>query len=180
MASLCLANGLVTLEPANSSNIDLLIEWTFDPVAQGPYKRVPSLSAEELRHTFLFGQERQYFMIRRADTDKPLGRFYWRPWRFDGAASAIDWELNILLADPANRGNGFGSAVQRLAAEYLATLRESKSVFAFTLMTNEAERRALLKAGFIERGELPQSRYPVALPEDPCVLFVWPDARSPK
>ena len=54
--------------------------------------------------------------------------------------------------------------------------RESKTVFAFTLAANEPERRALLKAGFQERGGLPQPRYPVTLPEEPCVLFVWPNA----
>jgi len=170
-----LGNSLVALEPAAPSNVDVLIDWTLDPIAQGPYKLVPVLSAEELRQAFLFGQDRQYFMIRRVDDRKPIGRFYWRAWRFDGPDGAIDWELNILLADPADRGRGFGSVVQRMAAEYLADRRDSRSIFAFTLMANEAERRALLKAGFRERGTLPQSRYPVALPKDLCILFVWPE-----
>ena len=29
---------LVTLEPADEQNVDLLIQWTLDPAAQGPYK----------------------------------------------------------------------------------------------------------------------------------------------
>src|SRR5262249_16486906 len=87
----------------------------------------------------------------------------------------IGWELNILLADPADRGHGFGSRVQRLAGEYLSAHRESSSIFEFTLLANEAERRALLKAGFIDHGGLPQARYPVTLPDDPCVLSVWPE-----
>jgi RimJ/RimL family protein N-acetyltransferase len=165
----------VILEPVDSKNVDLLVSWTLDPIAQGPYKRVPALSPETLRQAFLLGEDRQYFMIRRADDRKPLGRFYWRAWRFDGPDGAIDWELNILLADPADRAHGFGSTVQRMAAEYLAARQDSRSIFAFTLLANEAERRALLKAGFRERGRLPQSRYPVTLPNEPCVLFVWPD-----
>jgi len=169
-----LEHSLVALEPADSSNVDLLIAWTLDPVAQGPFKRVPQLSTEELRRTFLLDRDRQYFMIRRVADGRPLGRFYWRAWRFDGPSSAIDWELNILLADPADRGQGFGTIVQRMAAESLAARQDSRSVFAFTLMANVAEQRALLKAGFDERGRLPQSRYPVTLPDDPCVLFVWP------
>jgi RimJ/RimL family protein N-acetyltransferase len=175
MESPPIGNSLVTLEPADSSNIDLLIDWTLDPIAQGPYKRVPALSVEELRHAFLLAQDRQYFVIRRADNGKPIGRFYWRAWRFHGPDSPIDWELNILLADPADRGRGFGSAVQRMAAEYLVARRDPRSVFAFTLTVNEAERGALLKAGFHERGTLPQARYPVTLPKEPCVLFVWPE-----
>ncbi len=169
-----LSNSLVVLEPADSSNVDLLIGWTLDPIAQGPYKRVPALSVEELRHNFLHGQDRQYFMIRRVEDGGPIGRSYWRAWRFDGSEGAVDWELNILLADPVHRGRGIGTAVQRTAAEYLATRRDSESIFAFTMAANQAERRALLKAGFHERGKLPQARYPVTLPEEPCVLFVWP------
>ncbi len=171
-----LENAVVRLEPADSGNVDLLIAWTLDPIAQGPYKRVPALSAEELRDVFLYIPDRQYFMIRRVSDRKPIGRFYWRSWQFERPDDTIDWELNIFLADPADRSHGFGTAVQRMAAEYLATRRESKTVFAFTLAANEPERRALLKAGFQERGGLPQPRYPVTLPEEPCVLFVWPNA----
>jgi hypothetical protein len=43
-----LTNPLVTLEPADEQNVALLIRWTLDPVAQGPYKRVPALTNEKL------------------------------------------------------------------------------------------------------------------------------------
>jgi len=33
-----LQNHKVKLERANADNIDVLIEWTLDPLAQGPYK----------------------------------------------------------------------------------------------------------------------------------------------
>src|SRR5262245_49436741 len=169
-----LENALVALDPADSHNVERLVSWTLDPIAQGPYKRVPQASADELRRAFFFDEDRQYFMIRRVVDGKPLGRFYWRAWCFDGLRSAIDWELNILVADPADRGHGLGAMGQRMAAEYLAPRPGSSSVFAWTLLANQAERKALRKAGFHERGKLPQARYPVPLPEDPCVLFVWP------
>ena len=172
-AAPALENQLVRLEPANVGNVRLLIEWTLDPIAQGPYKRVPSLDANGLRRLFLDSQDRQYFLIRRATDASPLGRFYWRAWQFGKLSARIDWELNILLADPHERGKGYGTAVQHLAADYLVTLSETRSIFAFTLETNRAERRALVKAGFQERGLLPNSRYPVELPSDPCILFVW-------
>jgi RimJ/RimL family protein N-acetyltransferase len=34
----------VLLEPATEANVDLLVRWTLDPVAQGSYKRVPEMS----------------------------------------------------------------------------------------------------------------------------------------
>lgn len=168
---------MVTLEPASPENVNLLIRWTMDPVAQGPFKRVSSLSTDELRALFLAGADRSYFLLRRSSDAAPLGRFYWRAWRFCGDPR-VDWELNIFLADPRERGKGYGTAAQRLAARHLAALPETESVFAFTLVRNKAERRALLKAGFLNRGLMPNERYPVILPTEPCELFVWPSREA--
>lgn len=170
-----LADPLVTMEPASPENVDLLIRWTMDPVAQGPYKRVPPLSTDELRALLLADPDRSYFMLRRSSDAAPLGRFYWRAWRFRGSSDPlVDWELNIFLADPGERGKGYGTAAQRLAARHLAARPETKSVFAFTLVGNGPERRSLHKAGFLDGGLMPNDRYPVILPAEPCLLFVWP------
>src|SRR5438093_10963283 len=93
-----LADSLVRLRPVDVGNVDLLVGWTLDPIAQGPYKRVPTLTAAQLRDLFLGRQERRYFVIERVDDAKPLGRFYWRAWRFGVLPDSIDWELNVLFA----------------------------------------------------------------------------------
>jgi hypothetical protein len=86
---------MIILEPASAENINLLIQWTLDPVAQGPYKRVPLLTPDQLRELFLHSSDRRYYLIRRTVDQKPLGRFYYRAWDFgDGG---IDWELNIFI-----------------------------------------------------------------------------------
>jgi len=172
-----LGDKLVTLEPADTRNVELLVRWTLDPIAQGPHKRVPDMTADELRTLFLDNPDRQYFLIRRSANEHPLGRFYWRAWRFSESLEEIDWELNIFLADPLERGKGYGATVQRLASDYLLALPETRSVFAFTFLANVAEQRALLKAGFRDEGLLPHSPYPVhraELSEQPCLLFVKP------
>jgi hypothetical protein len=71
-------NETVTLEPADHHNVDLLVRWTLDPVAQGPYKRVPRMTAVELHDLFLHSSDRQVFLIRRTADREPLGRFYYR------------------------------------------------------------------------------------------------------
>jgi RimJ/RimL family protein N-acetyltransferase len=172
-----LGDNLVTLEPADATNVELLIRWTLDPMAQGPYKRVPDMTADELRTLFLDNPDRQYFLIRRSANGYPLGRFYWRAWRFSESLDEIDWELNIFLADPLERGKGYGAAIQRLASDYLLVLPETRSVFALTFLANIAEQRALIKAGFREEGLLPHAHYRVhraAHSNQPCLLFVKP------
>jgi RimJ/RimL family protein N-acetyltransferase len=165
-----LRNDLVTLEPADENTVDLLIKWTLDPVAQGPYKRVPPMTAEELYNLFLNSADRCYFMIRKTADHRPLGRFYYRAWRFH--PDKIDWELNIFIADPADRGKGYGTACQKLALDFLLPRPETRSVFAYTFATNKAEQRALQKAGFEEVGPMPSPHYRVKLPPEPCVLYV--------
>ena len=175
-----LADDLVTLEPAGPRNVDLLIRWTLDPVAQGLYKRVPALSTEDLRSLFLGELDRNYFVVRRASDAAPIGRFYWRAWRFRRPTDElVDWELNIFLADPGERGKGYGTAAQRLAASYLEARPETRSVFAFTLADNGGERRALLKAGFVDKGLMPNEGYPVVLPTEPPSLPTWMRHRTP-
>ena len=166
-----LRHPLVTLEPANDQNVDLLVQWTLDPVAQGPYKRVPAMRPAELRALFLQSAERQYFLIRRTADGHPLGRFYYRAWRFGREAEGIDWELNVLIADPQERGKGYGTAAQHIVLQYLLERPESRSVFAYTYRTNRAERRALEKAGFAEMGPLPHAHYRVAPPSEACILY---------
>lgn len=166
-----LTNQFVTLKPADEQNGALLIRWTLKPVAQGPYKRVPAKTNEELRDLFLQSSDRQYFLIRRTSDGKPLGRFYYRAWRFGGETDGIDWELNLLLAAPSERGKGYGTAAQQLAADILLKYPGTRSIFAYTAVTNTAERQAQEKAGFAEIGLLPHAYYRVELPPHPSVLY---------
>jgi len=161
----------VLLEPATEANVDLLVRWTLDPVAQGPYKQVPEMSAAQLRELFLRDRLREYFLIRLLADGTPVGRLYWRARCFTSDASKIDWELNILLAEPGVRGRGLGSAAQALAVQHLLGRPSTRSVFAYTAVENHAERRALQKAGLHELGPLPHPRYPVSVPDGEWVVY---------
>lgn len=166
-----LENDLIRLEPASAANVELLARWTLDPIAQGPYKRVPETTPDQLREPFLHEPSRRYFLIRSLPEGTPVGRFYWRAWRFGSDPNLVDWELNIFLAEPSLRGRGLGSAVQQLAVQYLLGCPSTRSVFAYTDAENVAERRALEKAGFRELGLLPHPRYPVPAPEGRWLVY---------
>ena len=166
-----LQNDLIILEPASEANVDILVRWTLDPVAQGPFKRVPEVSATQLRDLFLHEPSREYFVIRVVSDSAPVGRLYWRAWCFTPDPDLIDWELNILLAEPGVRGRGLGSASQELAVRHLLGRPSTRSVFAYTAADNHAERRALQKAGLHELGPLPHPRYPVPIPEGRWLVY---------
>lgn len=174
-----LATKSVYLEPADAENAGKLIRMTLDPIAQGPHKRVPEMSASELRELFLNSPDRSYFLIRRSEDNLLLGRFYWRAWKFIEDSPLIDWELNILLADPLMRGQGYGTQAQRLALDHLLTLDETRSVFACTFDENLAEQRSLENAGFRRVGALPHAHYRVDPPPEPSILYAVEKVASP-
>jgi RimJ/RimL family protein N-acetyltransferase len=137
----------------------------------GPCERVPAITADELRGLFLCSPDRQYFLIRHTVDGQPVGRFYYRAWRFGGETEGIDWGLNILRADPRERGKGYGTAARQLVVGYLLARHDTRSVFAYTSVINTAERHALEKAGFEALGLLPHPRYRVEPPPETCILY---------
>lgn len=170
-----LRNNLVTLEPATEDNVELLIKWTLDPIAQGEYKIVPEMTSSELKDLFLRSGERQYFLIRN-EKNKPIGRLYFREWKFNEHNEKIDWELNIIISEPSERGKGYGTQSQSLITEYLMELNETNSIFAYTMIENTSERRTLEKIGFEKKGYLPSKYYKVnlgKLKSEEFVLYVY-------
>jgi RimJ/RimL family protein N-acetyltransferase len=129
------------------------------------------MSGAQLRERFLHDRSREYFLIRLVADGTPVGRLYWRAWCFISDADVIDWELNILLAEPVVRGRGLGSASQALAVQHLLGRPSTRSVFAYTAAENHAERRALQKAGLHALGPLPHPRYPVPVPDGDWVAY---------
>ena len=174
-AAQALENEVVLLEPASEANVDLLVRWTLDPIAQGPYKRVPEIGAQRLHELFLREPSREYFLVRMLPDGVPVGRLYWRAWRFISDPDMIDWELNILIGNPAVRGRGLGSAAQERAVQHLLSRPSTRSVFAYTAEENRAERRALQKAGLHEVGPLPHLRYPIPVPEGRWLVYSTED-----
>lgn len=169
-----LKNKRIRLVEASNENVDLLIKWTLDSNAQGAYKSVPDMNEEALKTLFLHNNERQYYMIQTFD-GKPIGRFYYRKWLFTPDLHTIDWELNIIIADPEERGKGYGTDAQKLAITHLQSLPHTNSIFAYTMNENIGERKALEKCGFECVGDLKHDYYAVdlgVLKPEHFVLFV--------
>ncbi|MFW9843107.1 MAG: GNAT family N-acetyltransferase [Candidatus Thorarchaeota archaeon] len=167
-----LSDESVILEPCDEQNVDLLVKWSLDPIAQGPYKRVPTMNRKDMRKLFLNSPDRWYFLVKDRSNGRPLGRFYYRAWHFHENSHKIDWELNIFIANPVDRGKGYGSTAQKLATNFLLNLPQTHSVFAYTFTTNIPEQRALEKIGFENKGLLPSPYFRVKLPPHDCLLFV--------
>jgi len=157
-----LRNDKVKLIKASKDNVDILIEWTLDPIAQGPYKLVPDMTKDQLKEMFLNNPMREYYLITDIDNE-PLGRFYHRKWFFNKEEKIVDWELNIIIAEPSKRGKGYGTSVQSLAVDLIRKQKNTNSIFAYTRVDNIGEQKVLEKCGFKFLGDMRNSYYKIDL-----------------
>jgi RimJ/RimL family protein N-acetyltransferase len=87
------------------------------------------------------------------DTGQLVGEVGWNK-TFNGPPPNGDcWNFGIWIA-PDHRGEGHGSAAQRLGAAYLFEHTSMERVEAGTELNNVAEQRSLEKAGFTREGVL--------------------------
>ncbi len=88
----------------------------------------------------------------------PIGDVSYHQVAYGPNAGGRVYNIGIALA-PEQRGKGYGTAVQRLLAEYLFATYPIMRVEASTDLANLAEQRALEKAGFTREGVLRQAQW---------------------
>ncbi len=82
-----------------------------------------------------------------------VGEMSWHRVSYGPNVGSQAWNFGISLAAPF-RGQGMGAVAQRLLAEYLFAATAFDRVEASTDVTNVAEQRSLVKAGFHREGVL--------------------------
>jgi RimJ/RimL family protein N-acetyltransferase len=87
-----------------------------------------------------------------------IGSMSWFTVQHGPSAACRALNVGISLF-PEYRGQGYGSAAQRLLADYLFSTRMVERVEASTDVDNIAERRALEKAGFSPEGVMRHAQF---------------------
>jgi RimJ/RimL family protein N-acetyltransferase len=87
-----------------------------------------------------------------------VGSVGWHMVQHGPSAACRALNIGISLF-PEHRGRGYGSAAQRLLAEYLFSTQLIERVEASTDVENIAEQRALEKAGFLHEGVLRHAQF---------------------
>jgi aminoglycoside 6'-N-acetyltransferase len=100
---------------------------------------------------------------------EPVGQVHWFPAYYGPQSASKALRLGVALV-PEARGRGYGSAAQRLLAEYLFSTTTVNRLEAGTDLENIAEQRALERAGFEREGVARQSQYRDGLYRD-MVIF---------
>ena len=145
----------VRLRQATPADAELLETWQ-QPEFVGEFNRF-GLPARPLRaairQTGLVGDDRGTLIVEVVEGRKPIGSVSWHPAVYGPNVESRAWNIGINLI-PEARGHGYGGEAQRLLADHLLATTDANRIEAMTDVENQAEQRALEKAGFRREGVL--------------------------
>ena len=147
----------VTLRAVGQEELELIGRWRNDPEHESEFGDFLVMARQQ--HRFRYQSDWQMNGLLTEDNGtllicrdgEPVGTVSWHPVRY--GPNPGSQALNIGLAiTPGARGQGVGTAAQRLAYQWLFRHTTVNRVEASTDVKNVAEQRALEKAGFTREG----------------------------
>jgi RimJ/RimL family protein N-acetyltransferase len=146
----------VRLAPLTPADLELSVAWRQGAEADDPYGFFGHRDVGALRRRYaehgLLAPDDGAFMVLLPDGTR-AGEVSWHGVHYGPPPASLALNIGIALV-PDQRGKGYGSAAQRLLAEYLFAHTLVNRVEASTDVANVAEQRALEKAGFTREGVL--------------------------
>jgi RimJ/RimL family protein N-acetyltransferase len=146
----------VRLRPFTPEDLDLVLRRRETAAADDEFGFFGHRSPVAMRRRFaedgLLADDHSSFVVALAD-DTVVGDVSWHGVDYGPPPQSRALNIGIALF-PEHRGKGYGTAAQRLLAEYLFAQTHVHRVEASTDVTNVAEQRALEKAGFTREGVL--------------------------
>ena len=146
-------NDRVRLRPVAEADLAALDRFTMDPEATGPFEWYGWRDLNRFRRAWAEDRllsDKSGILVVAGEVTAP-GFVSWR--RAWVTTLSYCWEIGIGLL-PEARGNGHGTAAQRMIVRYLFAHTTVNRVQAATAIDNIAEQRALEKAGFTREGVL--------------------------
>ncbi len=143
----------IHLRPIGESDLSVLERLAVDPLISGPFDwhgfGDPGALRRRLAEDGFLGRDPHNLAVALDQDDGCIGDVSWLAIP-TGPTSAC-WNIGVTIL-PEFRGKGYGTAAQRLLAEYLFATTTVNRVEAGTDVDNVAEQRALEKARFIREG----------------------------
>jgi [ribosomal protein S5]-alanine N-acetyltransferase len=143
----------VRLRPIEEADLDTLCRFDTDPTARGPYVSSRFHSPHARRRRWekdgWLGDDSGQLAVALPDGTL-AGIVGWRSIKTGGPEVGC-LEIGVLLFRE-HRGQGFGTAAQRLLVEYLFAATLANRLQAITNVDNIAEQKALERVGFRREG----------------------------
>jgi RimJ/RimL family protein N-acetyltransferase len=150
----------VHIRPVRESDLEVMARLTADPAEASEFGFFGHRDVGRIRRDFaengFLGSDSGTLAVAVGPDGEYIGDVSWHPQR--RGPTSYCWNIGIALLASA-RGHGYGTAAQRLLAEYLFAHTQANRVEAETEVGNVAERKSLEKAGFTFEGVVRGSCY---------------------
>jgi aminoglycoside 6'-N-acetyltransferase len=151
----------IDLRPLTEADLPLLTAWENDRDFQSAFNwfglgPAGALAREFARDGILAADHGLLVIVARDGA--VIGELSYRQVVYGPNQGSRAYQIGLTIA-PEQRGRGYGSEAQRLAAAYLLETYPVMRVEASTDSTNSAEQRALEKAGFTREGLLRRAQW---------------------
>jgi RimJ/RimL family protein N-acetyltransferase len=143
----------IHLRPIRESDLPVLERLAVEPLTAGAFDwhgfMDPGARRRRLAEDGFLGRDPCKLAVALDLDDSCTGDVSWLA--VPTGPTSTCWNIGIVIL-PEFRGKGYGTAAQRLLADYLFATTTANRIEAGTEVENLAERRALEKAGFICEG----------------------------
>lgn len=168
------------LRPVEESDLDCFEAEFSDPAGTGEYQWFGYKSGRGWRKQFadhgLLGPDGGVLTI--CWGDEVAGRVEWFEAFWGRRDTSRCWTIGIGLR-PSFRGRGIGTEAHKLLVEYLFAHTRAHRIQAWTDAGNEAEQRALEKAGFRREGVVREAQWRAGAWRDQVLYSILrPEAAS--
>ena len=131
-----------------AEDLPLILAWSNSEVAYGPYLTPERHTARGLEEQFsgnsLWNRHDKTYLVAKRESDQPIGTVHY--WLKQGQAeSAV---VCVKIAEPQERGRGYGTEAQKYMIIHLFQQVGVKTVEMYTDIDNLAQQRCLTKLGF--------------------------------
>lgn len=143
----------IHLRPIRECDLPELDRLAADPHTSGPFDwhgfGDPGARRRRLAEDGFLGRDPHNLAVALDQDDSCIGDVSW--FAVPTGPTSTCWNIGIVIM-PEFRGKGYGTAAQRLLADYLFATTTANRLEAETDVENIGEQRALEKAGFIREG----------------------------
>lgn len=147
----------IHLRPFRESDLEHLARFSTDPSFSEPFLWSGFRSPEGFRRRWnedgFLESDPRLLVVAQPD-DAAIGWVSWRQGVLGAQAGVL--EIGALLF-PEHRGQGIGTATQRMLVEYLFATSPIHRVWAWTGSDKVAEQKALVRCGFVREGMVRQA-----------------------
>ncbi|HTI14861.1 MAG TPA: GNAT family N-acetyltransferase [Dictyobacter sp.] len=138
--------------------------WRYD--IHRPYSHTMEDFLPAFKRSYVQGNGRQFWFIIEDETHTPIGTITY--FNFDQYLGQV--EVGLGIGNKTRWGHGYGSEAIRTIVQYLLTIPGIRRVYAETAVANHPSRRAFLRSGFTEVGQI----YDPRSSGDPWLLLeIW-------